>query len=186
MSRRTVPRIFCVEGGWSPRLTARESVRPLLEYMEKIGQIRFIHERANSVDNALDLFRKWPQAQYRQYSLGYFGFHGSPGQLHIGRRRLGLDALADELDGAARGKTLYFGSCSVLDLPKREIEVFRARTGARCVAGYATDVEWFESSAFDLLLFEALTHYKRIDAVDRWLQREYRPFARRLNFRMVY
>ena len=53
-------------------------------------------------------------------------------------------------------------------------------------AGFTRDIDWHESAAFDLILFEALTYYQRIDAVDRWLRENYGPLARRLGFRMVY
>lgn len=186
MSGRATPRIFCVEGGWSSRLTNRASVRGLLAHPENVGQIRYTHRQADTVDNVLGYLKRWPQAQYRDYSLGYLGFHGSPGQLHIGRRKLTLEELGAALEGQCAGKTIYFGSCSVLGVPKRRVEGFRRQVRARCVAGYEKDVSWFESSAFDLLLFEALTHYRRIDAVDRWLRKEYIGFVRRLGFKMYY
>lgn len=168
------------------RLTSRQSVKGLLDHLDNVGQVRYIHRPADTVDTALDYLTRWPQAQYREYSLGYLGLHGGAGQLHIGRRKLALEELGEALDGRCKGKTIYFGSCSVLGVPKHRIERFRRQVQARCVAGYEKDVDWFESSAFDLLLFEALTRYRRIDAVDRWLRNEYLGFVRRLGFKMYY
>lgn len=99
---------------------------------------------------------------------------------------LTLEALGRELAGKCHGKTLYFGSCSVLDGPEADVEGFRRVIGARCVARYTRDIDWFESAAFDLLLFEALTRYKRIDAVDRWLFRQYGGLVQHLGFKMFY
>lgn len=185
MGRRAVPGIFCIEGGWSSKLTDRESVKGLLHYLEDVGRVRHIHRTAHTVDEALHVLAKWPQRQYEAFSLGYLGFHGTKGRLLLGRRSLALDDLAEHLAASLHGKTVYFGSCSVLDIPRRNIEHFQRQTGARCVAGYTKDVSWFESAAFDLLLFEALTRYKRIDAVERWLRSEYGGLVRRLGFRMV-
>jgi len=47
----------------------------LLVYLERVGQLRYMHHRARTVDGALEVLRKWPQDQYRDYSLGYVGFH---------------------------------------------------------------------------------------------------------------
>lgn len=44
-------------------------------YLERVGQLRYMHHRARTVDGALEVLRKWPQDQYRDYSLGYVGFH---------------------------------------------------------------------------------------------------------------
>ncbi len=186
MPRRARPGILCLEGGWSSSLAARESVEPLMMYLERVGQIRYIHQRARTLEAALEVLQKWPQHQYRTYSLGYLGFHGSAGALDFGHRKLTLDALGRHLAGKCSGKTLYFGSCSVLDVPKRKIEAFRGIVRARCVAGYTRHIDWYESAAFDLLLFEALTRYQRIDAVDNWLRRQYPGLVRQLGFKMFY
>jgi hypothetical protein len=186
MARRVTPGIFCVEGPWSSRLTDKASVGPLLEFLEHSGKVRFTHHRANSLGEVENVVRRWRQKQYARYSLGYFGFHGDPGRLHVGRRKISLEELGEHLDGACRGKTIYFGSCAVLDVPKGRIEAFRRITRARCVVGYTKDVDWYASCAFDLLLFEALTYYRRIDFADRWLAKEYGPLRRKLGFRMHY
>jgi hypothetical protein len=184
--KRAVPRIFCVEGGWSSSLKDEKSVQPLLEFLERSNKVRHIYQHVRTVDALVDIVEQWPQRQYNSYSLGYFGFHGSGGTLHVGRRRVDLETLGESLAGSCKGKTIYFGSCSVLNIPKRRIEEFRRLTQARAVIGYTTDVDWYASAAFDLVLFEALTHYQRIDAVDRWLRKEYPGLSRKLGFKMVY
>ncbi len=184
--RRVQPKVFCVEGEWSPRLTDQFSVLPLLVYLKGVGQIDFIHRQVETVEGLLNVVRRWPQKQYTAYSLGYFGFHGEPGRLLLGRRSLELEELGEVLRGKCAGKVLYFGSCALMDIPTRRIQRFRRLTGARCVAGYREDVDFFESAAFDMLLLEALTWYRRMDAVDNWLGSEYGQLVRRLSFRMYY
>lgn len=186
MAARRVPGIFCIEGGWSPKLTDERSVRPLLTFLEEAGRVRFIHRDVENVESLIALLYRWPQHQYAGYTLGYFGFHGSPGYLRLGRERISLEELGEHLRGACRGKTLYFGSCSVLDLPKARITAFLRATKARCVAGHRYDIDWFESAAFDLLLLDALASYRRIDAVERWITEQHRGMVKRLGFRMYY
>lgn len=186
MPRRTIPGIFAIEGGWSPRLTDEMSVRPLLELLEGVGRVRFIHRDVSTLEGLINMARKWPQRQYSRYPLGYFSFHGGPGYLLLGRRSITLEQLGEELRGACQGKTIYFGSCSALGIPRREAERFRRVTDAKVVAGYRRDVRWVESAAFDLLLFEALTYYRRADAVERWLRSEYHSLVSKLGFVMYY
>lgn len=184
--RKPVPGIFCLEGDWSPNLEVKQSVKPLLELLETTDQMRFIYRGVNTPEEFRYLIRKWPQRQYSRYSIGYLGFHGEAGHLYIGRQRVSLEELADQIGGACQNRIIYFGSCAVLAVPRLRIEKFRKQTGARCVAGYTKYLDWLQSSAFDLLLFDALTQYKRLDAVERKMHREYPGLVRKLGFKMFY
>jgi hypothetical protein len=158
----------------------------VLKVMADTGKVPYIYKDAHSIEELTLLLRQWTQRQYSRYSLAYIGYHGEPGMVWVGRKRVTLDDLADMLNGRCKGKTLYFGSCSTLRLPKREVEAFRATTKARCVMGYTTDVGWYEGIGFDVMLFGALTWYQRIDAVDKYLRKTQGPLVRRLGFKMYY
>jgi hypothetical protein len=187
MPRRPVPGIFCLEGLWSPRLTDQASVKPLLELLEEHKKVRFLHWRISSISELESTVSKWPQRQYERFSLGYFGFHGVPGRLLVGRRYITLEQMGDVLAGQCTGKTLYFGSCGVLGIKQSEVEQFRRRTKARCVIGFKEqDVDWMVSAAFDLVLFDALTAYQRMDAVERYMKRNQPALVKKLGFRMFY
>jgi hypothetical protein len=186
MPRTAVPGIFCIEGPWDSRLTNTKSVKPLLEFLEDSEKVRHVHERVTSRDELPNIVRKWPQHQYQRYSVGWFAFHGSPGCLHVGRHKITLVDLAEELRGACAGKLLYFGGCGVLDVPGREIAAFRRATRARCIAGYREDADWYPVAGFELVLMEALTLYRRADAVHRWLTDQYPDLVDKLGFKMHY
>ena len=47
-------------------------------------------------------------------------------------------------------------------------------------------MKWLESAAFDLLLLEALTRYRRADGVENWLRKQYPSMVDRLGFVMHY
>lgn len=177
--------VFCVEH-WSSRLDRTDTLEPLMALLHRNGRIDFIHRRVLSVDELVDVVGRWRQKQYEAYAFGYFGFHGSPGRLHVGRQRLELDALVDALRGACRGKFIYFGSCAVLDLPRRTLDDFRKATGARAVLGYTEPVDWWESAAFDLLLLDAFCTYRRLDAIEHRMLSTHRAMSRRLGFKMVW
>lgn len=186
MPRRQVPGIFCFEGRWAANLADPRSVRHLLDFLKASGKVNFIYRDVNTIEELSFLVHRWTDRQYARYSLGYFGFHGKPGHLVVGRKKVSLGELGDLLKGKCAGRTIYFGSCEVFNIPKRDIREFRRQTRARCVAGYTTDVDWFEASAFDLLLFEALTWYRRMDAVEDWLKKHHGGMVRRLGFEMYY
>ena len=126
------------------------------------------------------------QSQYSSHAFSYFAFHGSPGMVHIGRSRVTLDDLADELAGRCAGRSLYFASCGVLNIPKREIEAFRAATKARCVIGYSEAVDWYESSGFELMMLGAFSRHQRLDAIERYLTVRNKNLAKHLGFQMHY
>ncbi|MEX1047653.1 MAG: DUF6642 family protein [Actinomycetota bacterium] len=186
MSRRKrVPGIFCVEGTWSSKLTDRASVVDMLEILEDVDGIDFIHDRVTTVDGLLDLLKRWKQKQYAPYGLGYFAFHGRPGKIMIGRHVVTLDQIGSVLAGACEGRILYFGSCSVLKLPDEKVEAFRAKTKAECVVGFTREVDWLASAALDLILLQALA-YQHPEEVERKLNREYGGLATHLGLKMYF
>lgn len=184
MAKKPSPRVFCLEN-WSSSLTNTQSVRPLLHYLHDIDGTKHIYEHVLTVGELDALLKKWTQPRYERYSIAYFAFHGTPGTIRIGHRRIKLGDLGDRLEGACKGKTLYFGSCSVLDIPKSEIRDFQKQTKARCVAGYTKDIDWFEGAAWDLLFLEALTYYERIDAVENFLKKRYSQMWKNIGFRLI-
>lgn len=183
--RKRVPGIFCVEGTWSSKLTDRASVVDMLEILEDVDGIDFIHDRVTTVDGLLDLLKRWKQKQYAPYGLGYFAFHGRPGKIMIGRHVVTLDQIGSVLAGACEGRILYFGSCSVLKLPDEKVEAFRAKTKAECVVGFTREVDWLASAALDLILLQALA-YQHPEEVERKLNREYGGLATHLGLKMYF
>lgn len=178
--------IFCVEGGWSQRLTATDSVLPLLHYLRGLEAIgSFAHRYVDTTEGLLDAVKRWGQKQYSHLQLGYFGFHGEPGLVRLGRKQVTLDELSDVLAGRCAGRVIYFGSCSVLG-DEEGAERFLRKTKARALAGYRQEVDWFESSAFDLLLIDALTYYQRLPYAERWLVETYPDLVNRLGFVMLH
>lgn len=186
MAHRRVPGIFCVEGTWSSSLTDRASVREMLEILEDVDGIEYIHTRVSTEEGLLDALRKWRQKQYAHYSLGYFAFHGRPGRILIGRHPVHLKTLGETLKDSCEGKTLYFGSCSVLQVPERQIQAFRTKTGAECLVGFNRDIDWLASAALDLILLQALALKSDPAEVESSLRAEYGDLADHLGLQMIY
>jgi len=188
--KKQIPGIFCLEGEWSPKLTDPSTVRPILELLATQRLIKFIQKDVGTIEELRYFLNKWLQKQYADYSVGYLAFHGEPGALWLRRgHRVDLETLAEIINGRGAGRILYFGSCSTLDLEEKnasDLQDFLRETKLKAVCGYSADVNWLESAAFEVLLVEALTYYRRVDAMDNYLRHNYPNLCDRLEFRMVW
>ena len=187
MSRERPPGIFCIEGDWSSDLADRASVRDMLDMLETVDGIPFIHEHVGDSVDAFELaLKRWKQKKYSQYSILYFAFHGKPDKLLLGRHVMPLERIATILKGTCSKRILYFGSCSVLQIPEEKSVRFREETAAEAVVGFTRDVSWIASAALDLILLEALALNDSEAMVEKWLRKEYGALAGHLGLRMFY
>ncbi len=157
---------------------------PLLELLERQKTIEAIHRDCGTVDEFVHYLDTWTQTRYEKYRLLYLGFHGKPGLVWIGRKQVEIEQIAEMIRGRAKSCVVYFGTCSTVDVPAKRLDRFLSASGAKAVCGYTESVDWLESAAFDLLLIEALTRYRRMDAAEKWLRKEYPSTVRKLGFKM--
>jgi hypothetical protein len=169
----------------------RQSVLPVLEFLEHSGWIRYFHRAVATRDQFVGDISRWAsQKRYSDYEVAFVATHGEPEGLWFGSDRVELSDLADELAGLLTGKIIYFGSCSTAsdDVAKRSrrfkgvLQRFRRRTGATAVAGYVNDVDFEEAAAFELLLFSWLAEYRRRTYAFGRLRRDYPDLCRQLGF----
>ncbi|MDD4889191.1 MAG: hypothetical protein PHU85_04620 [Phycisphaerae bacterium] len=153
--------IYCIEAEWSSQATDRTSVAPLLELLSQVCGIRSYHRDAVNADAAEVLLARWCQKKFRAYPILWLACHGKEGEILFqdGRAtngRMTIDQIEKVLQGKCRRTVIYFGSCSVLDLNGNRWQRFLRRTEALAVCGYCEDVDWVDSSAFELLLLTQL------------------------------
>ncbi len=185
MSGRRKPGIWAMEGSWSTRATDVRTIMPVLAAMAGAGAARHARLPINRREDLVDAMTRWGQVQHKGFGIGYVAMHGSPGSVHIGRRRIDLAELGRELPrGLLASKVLHFGSCSVLEQESDRRDLADA-FGVRAITGFTADVDWFESLAFEILLFDILASYQRMHAVEKYIQKEHGDFARRLGFVMA-
>jgi len=183
--------IFAFEGDWTPDdLEDKSSMRPTLETLRDVCDVDFIHRRIGTVAELEYYVDKWlsegVDENYDDYRVGYFAFHGSRGVIAPGEGDVTLDQLAVWIDGRAQGRTVYFGSCSTLDLDTKRVKDFLKATKAKAAGGYTTDVNWLQSAAFDLLVLDALACYhRRPHAANNYLWKHYKAFATDLGLKIV-
>lgn len=186
MPTRAKPGLFVMEGRWSSKVRDVRSVEPVLRALADAGAAVHVKHHLNHPDDLLGQLQRWGQAQHGKYRIGYVALHGSPGTVHIGRFKVDLFSLAAHVErDRLGGKWLHFGSCSVLALEENERKLLRQLFGVKALTGFTEDVDWFESLAFELLMFEAMTTYSRPYDAERYLRKHYGELAERLGFVMV-
>ena len=162
--------VFCIEN-WSGDLRSTESVRDLLEFLDRHGAARTVHQRVSTTRELGHYLSRF--ASQSSYRVAHLALHGGPGGVYVGSARMNLETLirwstlqeAPRLDPAGepenwvvdlRGKVLYLGSCASLQISKPRLQELRRTTGAVAVCGYRRRVDWLEAAGFEVLLLSSL------------------------------
>ncbi len=179
---RTLDRIICLEGEWSADIRSEESVKPLLQILQRRGEIKYIYRRCGTKSELGYYLRQ--RRYFRDYHIVYLSFHGARGKLRISpEEEMTLAEIADLARGAFRKKVVYFGSCKTLRAVDEQLKEFLTMTGAAAVAGYTKDVGWVESSAFELLFLYWAAYYKKPAYLLRKLAARYPRFDELMGFK---
>ncbi len=181
MPAARLPGVFCLETSWEKRLDDKTSVQPILDLLHRTGHARYIHRDVGTVEELNHYLAKWRQAQYSDYSVLYFAFHGQRGCIEVGKRSVTLEELGEQLRGKAENRAVVFGSCDTLRA-KNEVEAFKKITKAKVVCGYTRPVGWLQSAAFELVMLGALASGGRIDSRVNHLRRTYPDQVKSLGF----
>ena len=179
--------IFAFEGDWnSADLEEGWSIRPTLETLRDMFGIKFIHRQIGTPGELRYYVDKWlteGEKNYRDYTVGYFRFHGNPGLIYPNADDgVTLSELEEWIDGRAEGRVIVFHSCSTLKITEQRITEFLDHTKASAVVGYAEDVDSLEAISFELLALWALTGHKP-DHARELLHGDYGEFAKRLGLK---
>ena len=180
--------IFALEGDPELSLEARYSVRPVLQFLKDLNGTRFVFRDIGTSEELQHYLRQWTLAKNNKYNIGYFSFHGAPGQLRFpdGRKRpVTLEELADWLEDRAHGRLIHFAACSVMRLGDTRLSDFRRQIGAAAVTGYRKDINWAESMSFDTLMFSALSYYAKLGDAVNYLERVAGQLQKHLGFRVI-
>lgn len=178
--------IFCLEGNWRKDLLDKSSINAALVFLQQNCGIKHIYKQCGTRENLEYYLSLWKLKKYAAYSIGYLAFHGEPESIQVGREYVTLDELAEMLKGACKDRIIHFGSCKTLDTNNSNIVRFLEKTGALCVCGFETEIDFVESSVFDMLLIELFQKYKDISKVDRDIKKYYRALVKKLKFKLVH
>lgn len=152
--------IYCVETVWEDPASTL-SVLPMLELLRRRWQMPFIHRDAVTQDEFFHHLENWHGMD--DYPILYLGYHGNSrgiwldeNQKRVANNQILLSKIALVLEGKCKNRVVHFGSCSTVDVENKDTKELGKLTGVSAVSGYATDVDWMYSLAFELLYFETI------------------------------
>ena len=130
--------VFCLEiGDWYESLTDGTSVKPVLKLLATAPSRRapYIHRDIITEAELVYYLKKWPMQKHTKFPILYLAMHGESGEICLkkenGRdQRIGLDALAEILEGKCHKRIIHFGSCSTLLMHGHQVNSFLKQTGA--------------------------------------------------------
>ena len=178
--------VFCLEGDWQKDMRDHSSIGAALTFLQQNLGIQYIYKQCGTKENLEYYLSLWRLKKYSNYSIAYFAFHGKPESIQVGKEFVTLDELGDMLQDSCHDKILHFGSCQTLNTDEKTIKRFLEATGALCVCGFESEINFVESSAFDMILIEMFQQYKDIRMLDKNIRKNYRSFIKRLQFKLIY
>jgi hypothetical protein len=181
------PGIFCFEGDWSSSVKSRQSVEPVLELLQNCGAATYIHRDVATKEEFSHYLNRWLKLGKTSFPVAYLGFHGSQKTLHLSQQTaLTLDDLAELLDTRARGRVLYFGSCSTLATSDEQLTDFCAATEVRGIVGYTRAVPFLDSVGFEVYLLRELLHMKNLRSIHKKLSKSHPVLTKELGLRIAH
>lgn len=167
-------RVFCLEGDWEGELTAKSSVRPMLELLDGLRVIEFVHKDIGTRAELAHYLRLWAEddSSVSEYYTLYLAAHGTETEALSGWERalrlsdaqdgdVSLRDLASMLGRDCSDVVLHLGSCSLLAESDALLADFCRTTGIKALSGYTTDVEWIPSAAMDMLFLSQIAGYSK-------------------------
>ncbi len=172
-------------------------MEPILRVLERLKgynvpyQYRTIATRGE-LEYALD---RYLQPTYKTHPVLYLAFHGYGGEdgeesgIWLAEGEVTLRDLGTMMEGRCANRIVYFGSCSTLDARPAQLDSFLLRTRAIAACGYQEEVDWLESTAFDMLFLGTVqsTTLRRRDSIQRFdekLEQAVPGLYRNLGFQM--
>jgi len=178
--------IYCLEGEWDSDLRKRRSVLPILELLERLGELKAIHRDVATQPELEHYLKKWAQARYDDYTVLYLATHGDKGELYWSRGNItNLVDLAQMLGHSASGCYVYLGSCLTL-FEEKQARAFVQATRVAALMGYRKEVDWLEGAALEVILLSWMAnHAGRPATLFKQLMARHGDLAKLYKFVMV-
>ena len=187
--------IYCLEiGEWFGSAKQTHSVEPILQLLNRCKKNPYIHRDIATHEELVYYLQHWTQKRFSSHPILYLAFHGTPGCLLLRRpsgreKSLPLDQVLEPLLGACKGRFIHFGACSAVDVHGRTLNRYLRETHAIGLSGFNADVDWLDSTLFELALLDSLvsTAFRRdsLRRMQRSLRTKYLPLWNDLGARII-
>ena len=183
-----IKNVFCLEGEMGRDMRDRSSIKAAMNFMLQNFTVKFIYKQCQNRANMEYYINRWKRnKKYESYSICYLHFHGESGKIEPGGRAfVSFDELGEMLKDACTDKVIHFGTCETIKVEKKKVDDFLRKTKALCISGYRADVDFFESSVFDLIFIDHLQKFKSVAKVYRSLIENHPVMVKKLGFTMHY
>lgn len=181
--------IFCLEGFWYGDHRDKTTVYPVLELINRIEGMPYLHHRCGTVEEFKYSIERWKtKAFHKKYPILYLAFHGEAGLIKVGKHNITLDELAELIGSDCEGVVIYLGSCETMNWNKRKLQSFLEKTKALAILGFKKEVNWLRSASFDIQMLgnflEDKFDSKGIEKIYNNIQVECKSLIKELDFRM--
>jgi hypothetical protein len=181
--------IFCIEGFWYGDHRDTTSVYPVLELINRIEGLPYIHHRCGTIEEFVFSIERWKtRAFHIKYPILYLAFHGNKGLIKVGKQSVSLDELAEMLGTKCEGAVIYFGTCETMNIDKRLLQRFLEKTRVLSILGFKQEVNWLRSASFDIQMLsyflEQKFDSKGIEKIYTDIQINCKSLVKELEFRM--
>ncbi|MDL2212926.1 hypothetical protein LJC72_05775 [Bacteroides sp. OttesenSCG-928-D19] len=174
--------IYCLEGNWNKHPKSNQSIKPILDLLYTFSKIKYIYRKCPTKNEFIKGLQTFTQKRYSNYTVLYIAYHGRKNRIYFGNEYITLKEIANVLEDKLNGKTVHFGSCSTLNTTEKNITDFIARTGCSFISGYQKDIEYINSTAFELLYFEIIQRYYSFKKIKSNLKTKHLALIETLKF----
>lgn len=182
--------IFCLEGDWEDDMRIKTSILSGLEMLQSISDVEFIYKTCGTEEELLyrlQDFVRFRRSKYKHYNILYLTSHGDKGTMYYGDSLNVLNFFKDNFrEGDFEDKVIHFGSCATMKMSEKDWTELMNFTGAKIISGYLKEIDFLESTLFDILYFRALQYRKFVKPLDEALLKDYEGMYKSLGFVMKY
>ena len=180
-------KIFCLEGEWNEKdLRDKSSVESYLRFLDESFGVDYIFRKVNSKEsflNYLNILSKYSKSKYADYGILYLAFHGEKNCIYLNDgETITMEEILNECGAALKDRIVHFGSCSTLRVHADLLSDFFSKSEAKAVSGFSKDIDFMESSLFDIAYLNKLTEYERTGHILNHMWDKYPRLSEELGF----
>jgi hypothetical protein len=177
--------IFAIEGEWETKLDKELTIKSTLSLLQEVCNIDSIFRKTNTVNSLLKYLEITSAASYKKYGTIVIATHGTRKDIELTESEyITIKKLGKHCAGLFKEKIVHFSSCGVMKNADH-ILAFKEITHAKAVCGYSKNVNFLESSVFDILLLDRLFQNNSPKITNKFLLNNYPQLVEKLGFKMI-